>query len=342
MEKSLSIKQNTSLKLLNTFGIEAQAQYFAFVHTPQQLIELISNNKLRGLPKLILGDGSNVLFTKNYQGLVIKNAIKGISLLKEDDQYAWVEVGAGENWHDFVMYCVNKGYGGLENLSLIPGTVGAAPIQNIGAYGVELKDCFFQLEAVSLRDGSIHIFTHQQCQFGYRDSIFKNSHKQQFAITSVVFQLNKQPKFYTDYHSLKEALERLSPSSLNIRMISDAVIHIRQSKLPDPKKIGNAGSFFKNPIISHAQFTELQKKYTHLPHFIQNDHSIKINAAWLIEQCGWKGKRIGHVGVYDKQSLVIVNYGTENSAEILDLASKIQASVDQEFGIRLEAEVQLI
>jgi UDP-N-acetylmuramate dehydrogenase len=342
MKKSLPIQENVSLKLLNTFGIEAKANYFVLIQNIKELEELLSNTTFHNIPKLILGDGSNILFTKNYEGLVIKNAIKGISLLNEDDNYVWIQVGAGENWHEFVMYCIQHGYGGAENLSLIPGTVGAAPIQNIGAYGVELKDIFFQLEAINLEDGSIRIFTNKECQFGYRDSIFKNSLKQQFVISSVVFRLHKSPKLNTEYSVLKDALQHMPLEKINIKAISDAIIDIRRNKLPNPKILGNAGSFFKNPTITHHHFMKIQKKYPTIPHFIQSDDSIKINAAWLIEQCGWKGKRLGNVGTYEKQALVLVNYGKGKGTEVLELATQIQKSVLHQFEILLESEVFLI
>lgn len=342
MKKAVIIKQNYSLKLLNTFGIEAEANYFALVQNTKELIELLSNPQISKMPKLILGEGSNILFTKNYVGIVIKNTIKGILLLKEDDDYVWVQAGAGENWHDFVMYCIQHGYGGAENLSLIPGTVGAAPIQNIGAYGAELKDIFYELEAINLQNGSIRVFTNKECQFAYRDSIFKKSLKHQFAITSVIFRLYKKPKLNVNYAALKEALKPNKSESINIKMISDAVIKIRRNKLPDPKILGNAGSFFKNPIITQSHFMKLQKKFSAIPHFIQQDDSIKVNAAWLIEQCGWKGKQFGNVGVYGKQALVLVNYGKGTGSDVLELATKIQNSVLDQFEILLEPEVLLI
>jgi UDP-N-acetylmuramate dehydrogenase len=237
---------------------------------------------------------------------------------------------------------VKQGFGGTENLSLIPGTVGAAPVQNIGAYGVELKEILLQLDAMNIQDGRIRTFTNAECQFGYRDSVFKNALKHQYIILSVVFQLTKAPKINAEYSALKEALRDIKPANINIKTISDAVIDIRRSKLPDPKTLGNAGSFFKNPIVSHHHFTDIQKKFPTIPHYIQNQDAIKLNAAWLIEQCGWKGKRFGNVGTYEKQALVLVNYGDSKGIEVLDLAKKIQLSVQQEFGIALEPEVLLI
>lgn len=339
----VSIQQNASIKHLNAFGIEAKADHFAVIENTQQLIELLSIQNTHNLPKLILGEGSNILFTKNYAGLVIKNGIKGIQHLDEDNDHYWIKAGAGENWHEFVLYCIQRGYGGLENLSLIPGSVGAAPIQNIGAYGVELKDFLFQLEALNLQTGSIRTFTNAECQFGYRDSTFKNLHKDQYVILNVVFRLNKNPKFHIDYGNLKETLQSMHTGQLNIKAISDAVIHIRRSKLPDPKKLGNAGSFFKNPVIPYTQFQELQTVFSQIPHFLtDNQDLIKLSAAWLIEQCGWKGKRLGNVGVYEKQALILVNYGNGSGLEILELAKEIQSSVKSKFGIALEPEVNLV
>jgi UDP-N-acetylmuramate dehydrogenase len=339
----ISIQQDVMIKHLNTFGIEAKADYFAVIKDTQELIELLSIQNIHKIPKLILGEGSNILFTKNYAGLVIKNAIKGIQQLEEDKDHYWIQAGAGENWHEFVMHCIQRGYGGLENFSLIPGSVGAAPIQNIGAYGVELSENLFQLEALNLQDGSVRTFTNTECQFGYRDSVFKKLYKDQYAILNVVFRLNKNPKLHIDYGNLKETLQSMNVGQLNIKAISDAVIHIRQNKLPDPKKLGNAGSFFKNPIIPYTQFIELQNKYPQIPYYLtEKKDSIKLSGAWLIEQCGWKGKRFDDVGVYEKQALILVNYGNGSGVEILELANKIQSSVKNKFGIFLEPEVNLI
>jgi len=343
MTKPLQIQQHASLKPFNTFGIEVKAHYFAPIESIDHLSELLAQKTFHGMPKFILGDGSNILFTKDYEGLVIKNAIKGIQPLSEDDDHIWIQVGAGENWHDFVMYCVEKGYGGVENLSLIPGTVGAAPIQNIGAYGAELSDTFHQLIAANLSDGSIRLFSQEECQLGYRDSVFKNQYKNQYVILAVTFRLNKKPKFRVDYGNLKETLQQMQVKELSIKAISDAVIQIRRSKLPDPKELGNAGSFFKNPLTTSSHLNELRKQYPDMPHFpTQHEDSVKIPAAWLIEQCGWKGKRQGNVGIHDKQALILVNYGAGNSAEIQKLAHEIQQTVYDKFQIKLTPEVNLI
>lgn len=340
---NLLIKQNVSLKTFNTFGIESKASLFIQVKNKQQFRQLLADESARGMEKLVLGQGSNVLFTQDYPGLVIQNAIKGIQLLSENDDHVCIQIGAGENWHEFVMYCIQHDLYGIENLSLIPGTVGAAPIQNIGAYGVELKDVFLQLEAINLADGAIRIFNHDDCQFGYRDSVFKNAYKNKYAILSVTLQLNKKPIFHIDYANIKETLADMKVTELSIKAISDAVIKIRRSKLPDPTQLGNAGSFFKNPIIQDSRFKELRLRFPNLPSFAtEKQDAIKISAAWLIEQCGWKGKRFGNIGVYDKQALILVNYGNGSGAEIKELARNIQGSVREKFGVLLDPEVNFI
>lgn len=337
-----NIQENAQLKHLNTFGIDVKARYFAIIQSPNELRSLLSQKLFNETPKLILGDGSNILFTQNYDGLVIKNAIKGIQTISEDDDHVWLKIGAGENWHDFVIHCIQQGYGGIENLSLIPGTVGAAPIQNIGAYGVELCNIFSELEAMNLKDCTFRTFTHEECQFGYRDSVFKNLYKDQYIILSVVLRLDKKPKFNIDYGNIQETLQSMEVKDLSIKAISDAVIHIRRSKLPNPKELGNAGSFFKNPLIPQAHFSELKKNFPSMPFFsIENSDSIKIPAAWLIEQCGFKGKRVGDAGVHDKQALVLVNYNASNGADILELAQKIQQSVQEKFNVQLTPEVRV-
>lgn len=339
----LSIKQDINLKPFNTFGIEAQANYFAQIHSKHELQELLSEKSMRNLDKIILGQGSNLLFTRDYPGLVIQNVIKGIEVLSEDNKHIYLQVGAGENWHELVLYCIQHNYYGIENLSLIPGTVGAAPIQNIGAYGVELKDVFFQLEAMNLEDGSIRSFKNEECRFAYRDSVFKQEYKNKYAILSVILRLNKKPVFHVEYGNLKQILDEMNVEHLSIKAVSDAVIHVRRSKLPDPKQLGNAGSFFKNPIIQQSQFKELQMTHPSIPHFLtEKAELIKVPAGWLIEQCGWKGKRFGNVGVYDKQALILVNYGNGRGSEIKELAANIQASVQKEFGIQLDPEVNFI
>lgn len=292
-------------------------------------------------PKLILSGGSNILFTQHFPGLVIKNEIKGIETIKEDDESIWLKIGAGEVWHDFVLFCVNNHYAGTENLSLIPGSVGAAPIQNIGAYGAELKDIFESLTAIRLGDAKPCTFNKADCQFAYRNSIFKHSHKNQYIVTDVTLRLSKQPNFNTDYATLKNALENKQDKPITIKSISDAVIKIRQQKLPDPKVIGNAGSFFKNPEINPQQFSKLQSQFPNIPSF-PTQQAIKIPAAWLIEQCGFKGKRFGDIGVHQHQALVLVNYGNGNGQAIANLAKDIQTTVHNKFDILLEPEVNVI
>ncbi|HSW92831.1 MAG TPA: UDP-N-acetylmuramate dehydrogenase [Gammaproteobacteria bacterium] len=338
-----SIQENIGLKRFNTFGIDANARYFIAIQSPEELAALLTDTPFRKIPKLVLGDGSNVLFTKNYDGLIIKNAIRGIQTVFENDDHVWLKVGSGENWHDFVMYCIERGYGGVENLSLIPGTVGAAPIQNIGAYGMELCDVFKTAEAMNLLDGSIQTFQQADCRFGYRDSVFKNEYKNQYAILSVVLRLDKKHRFHIEYGNIQETLESMQVKDLSIKAISDAIIHIRQSKLPNPKELGNAGSFFKNPLIPRAHFSELKKHFPDMPSFPSGDvDTIKIPAAWLIEQCGFKGKRFGDAGVHEKQALILVNYNACKGSAILELAERIQQSVHDKFSVQLTPEVNLI
>lgn len=340
---SLKIQQNIDLTPFNTFGLPAKAAFFTAIQNIEELQLLLTDPTWQNTPNFILGGGSNILFTQNYPGLIIKNEIKGIHKISEDDESVVLKIGAGEDWHSLVMYCIEQGWGGIENLSLIPGTVGAAPIQNIGAYGVELKDVFQSLEAVKISDGSLQVFTEAQCQFGYRDSIFKSSCKNQFVIVTVTLRLNKKPTFNTSYGALHETLQAMHVSTLSLKAVSDAVVHIRRSKLPDPKAIGNAGSFFKNPVISMQHFAKLQKDFADIPHFPETSAElVKIPAAWLIEKCGWKGKRFDDVGVHEKQALVIVNYGKGTGAAIQKLAQQIQQSVHDRFGVQLTPEVNII
>lgn len=335
-----TLENHVSLKKMNTFGLDVYAQHFLKMHSPKEFITTLEdlNNTL---PILILGGGSNILLTRDFEGLVIKNEIKGIELLEENDDHVLLKIGAGENWHEFVIHCVAHKWYGVENLSLIPGTVGAAPIQNIGAYGAELKDAFVSLRAIRLRDGKLCEFNNADCQFAYRFSIFKSTYKNQFAILDVTLKLSKIPIFNTSYFALQEALAERKNEPLSLKLISDTVIHIRESKLPDPKKIGNAGSFFKNPEIPLHQFEDLKKIFEKIPHF-PADNGVKIPAAWLIEQCGYKGKRIGDIGVHSQQALVLVNYGNGHGQAIADLASEIAQAVENKFGIPLETEVNII
>ncbi|AHM63478.1 UDP-N-acetylenolpyruvoylglucosamine reductase [Flammeovirgaceae bacterium 311] len=339
---SVQIEKNKSLKAYNTFGIDAIAPWFCEISTVEELQEVLQMEQFRQLPILILGGGSNILFTRDPVGLVLLNRIVGVKVVEEDEEHVWVNVGGGQNWHDFVLYTIAQGWGGLENLSLIPGTVGAAPMQNIGAYGVEIKDTFSQLEAVERNTGKVRIFTNPECKFGYRSSIFKTTARDQYVIAHVIFRLHKKHTFNTSYGDIQKTLAELGIEELSLQAVSNAVIRIRQSKLPDPKQIGNAGSFFKNPVIGQEQFAALQQQYPSMPHYPQPDETVKVPAGWLIEQSGWKGHRRGNIGVHEKQALVLVNYGGARGADLKQLAEDIQASVEKKFGIELETEVNFI
>lgn len=336
------IQENISLKPYNTFGIDVQARYFASFNTVEVLLDLLNSKLKTQHSKLILGGGSNLLFTKNYDGLVLKNAIRGIELIKEDQHYTYVKVGAGENWHEFVLYCLHHNYAGVENLSLIPGNVGASPMQNIGAYGVEIKDVFHQLEAFHLKDKKLETFSLNDCEFGYRESVFKRKYKDEFVITNVVFCLHKHPAYNTSYGAINQELENMGVKELSIRAISQAVINIRSSKLPDWREIGNAGSFFKNPIIPNQKFRQLTQHFPNIVAFPSGKEYTKLAAGWLIEQCGWKGFREGDAGCYPKQALVLVNYGNAKGEELYRLSEKIMQSVRAKFGVSLEREVNIV
>jgi UDP-N-acetylmuramate dehydrogenase len=338
----MTIQENVSLKSYNTFGIDAIAKYFASFNSLTELEEILNSKLQTPNPKLILGGGSNILLTKNFDGIVLKNEVKGIEVIKEDDEHVYVKAGAGENWHQFVLYCVENNYAGVENLSLIPGNVGASPMQNIGAYGVEIKDVFYELEAFHKIDGVVQKFSLRDCEFGYRESVFKNKYKNQFVITSVTCRLNKIPSFNTRYGAIEQELERMRVKELSIQAISQAVINIRTSKLPDPKEVGNAGSFFKNPIISNEQYLELKENFPGIVAFPSGNHHTKLAAGWLIEQCGWKGYRKGDAGCYPKQALVLVNYGKATGEEIFDLSEEIIESVKKTYGVILEREVNIV
>jgi UDP-N-acetylmuramate dehydrogenase len=338
----MMIQENISLKSYNTFGIDVRAKYFASFRSVEELAELLNYKPLITKSKLILGGGSNILFTKNYDGLVLKNEVKAIEIIKEDEHCVYIRVGAGENWHQFVLHCLQYNLGGVENLSLIPGNVGASPMQNIGAYGVEIKDVFYDLEALHLKDKKAHTFTLNDCEFGYRESVFKKKYKNQFVITSVTFRLHKQPVFNTTYGAINQELENMGVKKLSIQAISQAVINIRSSKLPDWKIIGNAGSFFKNPIIEEHKFHELKRMFPNMVAFPSGERFTKLAAGWLIEQCGWKGYRDGDAGCYTKQALVLVNYGNAKGDEVYKLSEKIIQSVKKKFGVELEREVNVI
>lgn len=339
----MHIQENKSLKPFNSFGIEATADFFIEIGSVEELQELVLSEFFKKQKKiLVLGGGSNVLLTGNFHGLVIKIAIYGKVIIREDEDHVWLRSGAGEVWHDLVKYVLDKNLGGIENLSLIPGTVGAAPMQNIGAYGIEIKEVFDHLEAVNISTGKIEVFDSTACNFGYRDSIFKQWAKDKYIIAHVVLKLTKRNhRLNTAYGAIKQILEERKIKVPTVRDISDAVIHIRQSKLPDPAKIGNAGSFFKNPVISAEAFEQLQKKFPEVPHYHQTD-GIKVPAGWLIEQCGWKGKKRGNIGVHDLQSLVLVNLGGGKGEDLKQLAVDIQQSVKDKFGIELQPEVNFV
>lgn len=340
----LSIQSYVSLKPYNTFRIDASARYWVDISNEDDLQTLLQLAEFLDTPKLILGGGSNVLLCQNFDGLAVKISLQGIQVVREDDTHIYVKAGGGVNWHHLVMYCVDQGYAGIENLSLIPGTVGAAPMQNIGAYGVELEQVFDSLTAVHIQTGHTRTFNHADCAFGYRESVFKRELKGQYIITSVTFRLDKSPTFHTRYGAIQETLAEMGVSEehLTIKAISDAVIQIRQSKLPDPAQIGNAGSFFKNPEIPKSQFDQLKLDYPTLPGYPVNDDFVKVPAGWLIEQAGWKGYRSGDAGVHTKQALVLVNYDKATGNQILALAQHVQESVQEKYGITITPEVNII
>lgn len=335
----INIQQNISLRPYNTFGIDVNALQFVNIISINDLKELLSTKK----DFFILSGGSNLLFTKNIDKLVIHLNTKGKEILQSGDNEIYIKVQAGENWHEFVLWCMKHNYGGIENLSLIPGNVGTTPIQNIGAYGVEVKDTIFEVEALEISSNTIKTFTNKECKFGYRDSIFKNEQKGNYIIISVTFKLTRNThKLNSSYGAIQLELEKNNIKNPTIKNISDAVISIRQSKLPDPKEIGNSGSFFKNPVISKKQFKHIKQKNPKVPHYIISKDKIKVPAGWLVEQCGFKGIRFGDAGVHKNQALVLVNYGNATGKEIWNLAQKIKKTVAEKFDIILEAEVNII
>jgi UDP-N-acetylmuramate dehydrogenase len=353
----MQIQPNISLKKYNTFGIDVAAKYFASFNSVTEISELLefkepSHGALRAT--LVLGGGSNILFTKDFDGIVLKNEIKGIEIVKEDEDHVYVKAGAGENWHQFVLYCIANNLAGVENLSLIPGNVGASPMQNIGAYGVEIKDVFHSLDAFHVKEKTMAGFNLADCAFGYRESVFKKKFRNQFVITHVTYRLNKKPVFNTSYGAIEQELEKMRLKELSIKAISDAVINIRSSKLPDPAVIGNAGSFFKNPEISPEQFLLLKDQFVNIVGYPLENGNIKLAAGWLIEQCGppagpsgqnsvsWKGYRKGDAGCHAKQALVLVNYGNAKGDDIYTLSELIITSVQQKFGVLLDREVNII
>jgi len=335
------IQQNISLKSYNTFGIDTKAKYFVSVNSVSELEEIL---KSKDYPNsFILGGGSNMLLTKDIDALVIHINIKGIEIISENNGTVIVKANAGENWHEFVLWCLKNDFGGIENLSLIPGNVGSAPIQNIGAYGVELKDVFISCEALEVKSQQLKTFSNTDCNFGYRESIFKQDVKGQYIITSVTFQLSaKNHKLNTEYGTISEQLNEMGITDPTIQDISKSVIAIRQSKLPDPKEIGNSGSFFKNPIISNQHLKKLKIIFPEIPSYVVSSNEVKVPAGWLIEKAGFKGKTFGDFGVHNKQALVLVNYGSAKGIDILNLARLIQKTIKRIFDIKIETEVNII
>ena len=336
----LQIEENVSLKNFNTFGIEAKARFFVEINHEEDLRELFLDQQWLTVPRLVLGGGSNMLFVKDFEGLVIRMNIRGIEHRISHDE-VYVEAGAGEVWNDLVNYCVDHGFAGMENLSLIPGSVGASPIQNIGAYGVEIKDIFYSCHAFEIATGQVKIFSNQDCRFEYRESVFKSTLKGQYIITSVKYKLSTVADLKLHYGAIKQELENRQITNPTIKDVSQVVSHIRVSKLPDPSTIGNAGSFFKNPVISSQQFEQLVAQYPDVVNFPASN-GVKLAAGWLIEQCGWKGKAVGNTGTWKNQALVLVNNGDATGAEIYSLSSQIIDSVYTKFGVMLEREVNLI
>jgi UDP-N-acetylmuramate dehydrogenase len=340
--KAPQVFENYSLKEYNTFGIDARAQYFTIISSLESYVALLKTGLYSHLPHLFLGGGSNILCTKHIDALVVKNEIKGFELIQEDDESVILRSGAGELWDDLVSYAVQHNWSGIENLALIPGTVGAAPMQNIGAYGVEIKDTFDHLEALNLETLAVERFEKSQCQFGYRESYFKHEGKGKYLISTVCFKLNKKPTIQTSYGAIQTVLDSKGITNPTISDISKVVIEIRKSKLPDPKEIGNSGSFFKNPTVPSHVAERILNAYPGIPNYpVTGSSDIKFPAGWFIEQAGWKGFRDGDAGVHVHQALVLVNYGDATGKEILAIAEKIKASVNEKFGISLETEVNI-
>ena len=337
----MTIIPNFSLKKYNTFGIEAKAKQFVSVHSVDDLKTILEENPTE--KKFILGGGSNMLLTQDIDALVIHIDLKGKKIIKEDADFVWIESQAGDNWHEFVLWTINQDFGGLENMSLIPGNVGTTPIQNIGAYGTEIKDTFVSCEAMNISTQEMKTFTNNECHFGYRESIFKHEAKDQFIITSVVFKLTKKKhKINISYGDIKLELANKKIETPGLIDVSNAVIAIRQSKLPDPKELGNSGSFFKNPIVLKSEFEPIHKKFPEMKFYEISETEVKVPAGWLIEQAGFKGKRFGDAGIHKNQALVLVNYGNATGQEILNVSKDVQKTVFEMFGIHIEAEVNVI
>ena len=336
----MSNLQNTSLKAYNTFGIDVAAEHLISIESTGELVKTLAEINQKEL--LILGGGSNVLFMNDFKGTVLLNKLEGISVVDENEGHVWVKAGGGVNWHEFVLHCIHQNWAGIENLSLIPGSVGAAPMQNIGAYGVEIKNVFHELEAVEISSGKIKTFSNKECQFGYRESVFKRALKGQYLISSVIFKLDKKPTFKTSYGAITNELENMKVTELSIQAISNAVINIRQSKLPDPKVTGNAGSFFKNPVVPISLAENIKKEYPEAAAYPVDNNSMKLAAGWLIDKAGWKGKTYGNYGVHPKQALVLVNYGGATGQNIYDLSTEILTDIKSKFGVELEREVNIV
>ncbi|WKL44936.1 UDP-N-acetylmuramate dehydrogenase [Flavobacterium sp. ZE23DGlu08] len=337
----MEIVPNFSLKKYNTFGIEAKAKQFVAVHSVPDLKTILQENKSQ--KKFILGGGSNMLLTKDIDALVIHIDLKGKKIIEENDDFVWVESQAGESWHEFVLWTIDQNFGGLENMSLIPGNVGTTPVQNIGAYGTEIKDTFVSCEAMTIENQEMKTFTKDECHFGYRESVFKNEVKNQYIITSVVFKLTKtNHKINTSYGDISSELAKNNITNPTLKDVSNAVIAIRQSKLPDPKELGNSGSFFKNPILLKSDFEKIHQQFPEMKYFDISETEVKVPAGWLIEQAGFKGKRFGDAGIHKNQALVLVNYGNATGQEILNVSKDIQETIFKRFGIHIEAEVNVI
>lgn len=335
------IEHNISLKPYNTFGIDVKAKSFGRFGSLDELKDLLRNRD-KETPLFILGGGSNILLTKDLPFFVLKNEISGIEIVNETETHVVVKVGSGVEWHAFVRYTVEKGWGGIENMSLIPGSVGASPMQNIGAYGAEIKDTFVSLEALHIDSLEVHTFNREQCQFGYRESVFKRALKDQYVIISVSYQLSKNPVVNTTYGAIQSEIEVMGVSEITVDTVSQAVMNIRRSKLPDPKVLGNAGSFFKNPVVPREVLEQIAVNYPDVPHYPQENGEEKLAAGWLIEKAGWKGKRTGNCGVHEKQALVLVNYGGSTGREIFDLSTSIIEDIRTKFGVTLEREVNIL
>lgn len=335
------VSENVSLRPFNTFGIDVRAKALASFSTVGELDQLVHQNAGK-LPLLVLGGGSNVLLTKDQEAFVLVNRMKGIHVVSEDSEHVFVKAGAGEVWHEFVRYAVENGWGGIENLSLIPGSVGASPMQNIGAYGIEIKDVFVSLEAYELSSGNVHTFTAEECKFGYRESVFKHELKGKYVITSVTYRLSRHPKFNTAYGAIQTELEAMGVHDLSVDAISQAVMRIRNSKLPNPIELGNAGSFFKNPVVEAEAWQKISDSHPDAPHYPQPNGTVKLAAGWLIEKAGWKGFREGDAGVHDKQALVIVNFGSASGDQLFRLSTRIIEDVREKFGVTLEREVNIL